>query len=223
MRKLALPGALAVAVALVAGCSGGIRNTTTPRTSTDMLLISTAAERALKSYDTKELAGKRVFIDDTKYESLDKKYVMSALRHLLAKSDVTISAKADPKTEEVADGADLVLQLRNASLGIWDGDFTLGIPSLKIGDEDSDYALPPLYFFRRLSEQGFAKFQLWLMDPATRTFVSRSGDLWGRAFYNQWWLLGAGPFDGSNDIYPDIEFPDWVPGSSDSSSDSEGN
>lgn len=207
------------------GCVGGVRNTTTPRTSTEMLLVSTAAERAIQQYDVEGLSGKRVFIDSSKFDSVDKKYVISALREHLAKANVILASKAAPATKEEPSGADVLLQIRNATLGIWDGDFVLGIPALKIGAEgfgDTTYTLPPLYAFRRLSAQGFAKLQLWLLDPTTRTFLGRSGDLWGHSFYNQWWVLGVGPFDGSNDIYPDFDWGQYVPGSDEDDEDEEG-
>ena len=57
---------------------------------------------------------------------------------------------------------------------------------------------------RRASQQGFAKLQLWVYEPQTKAFVSKSPDLWGHAYYNQWYFFGLGPFDFSNDIFPDL-------------------
>ncbi len=125
-RTLAKAGPVLVLLALSTGCVGGIRSTTTPRTTTDMLLVSTAAERAVQKYEADGLSGKRVFIDDSKFDSVDKKYVVSALRQHLAKANVTLASKADPATEEDPSGAQILLQIRSASVGIWDGEFTLG-------------------------------------------------------------------------------------------------
>ncbi|MGE0706941.1 MAG: DUF6655 family protein [Planctomycetota bacterium] len=187
------------------GCIGSIRDTTTARTATEILLVSTAAERAVKRYDASALNGKAVFIDDKRFESVDKAYVLSALRDHLAGSGVTLVEKGDPITKENQAGADFVLEIRNATLGIWDGDFVLGIPQLPVSAQGfPPVLLPPLYAFRRLSSQGFAKLQFWLYDPATKKFIGRSKDLWGHSFYNQWWWFGVGPFDGSNDIYPEF-------------------
>lgn len=196
---------LALLAVLSTGCIGGIRNTSTPRSANEMLLISTAAERAVAKYDAAPLAGRKVFVDVSKFDSPDKNYVVSSLRHHLAKAKAVLAEKGD------AGATDLVLQVRDGTLGIWDGDFTLGVPGLQISGEgfgDQAFFLPPLYAFRRLSAQGFAKFQLWTWDPATSQFVARSEDLWGHAFYNRWWVLGLGPFDGSNDVFPD-ELPEW--------------
>ena len=126
---------------------------------------------------------------------------------------VVVTAKADPVTEEDASGSELVLEIRSASLGIWDGDFTLGVPPLPFSIQGiPPIMLPGIYLFRRLSQQGFAKLQLWVYDAASKGFVAQSEDLWGHSFYNRWWWFGVGPFDGSNDIEPDLDLVSHVPG-----------
>jgi len=211
VRKLILPFLLASFV--TAGCVGGIRDTTTARTATEILLISTAAERAIAQYDAAALEGKRVFIDEARFDSVDKPYVISALRDHLAGSGVTLVGDKAPISKDKKDGADFVLELRNGALGIWDGDFVLGIPQLPMAAQGSPtIMLPPLYLFRRLSAQGFAKFQFWLYDAANTNFIGRSQDLWGHSYYNQWWWFGVGPFDGSNDIYPEFSVTGTVTG-----------
>lgn len=182
---------------LLSGCVGTIRDTTTPRTATEQLLVSTAAKRAVQEYDASSLSGQRVFIDESHFESVDKAYVVSALRHHLAKAGAILTATPE---------ADSVVEVRNASLGIWDGDFTMGLPPLPIEglSGQAPLTLPPLYLVRRASQQSFAKLQLWVYQPESKAFVSKSPDLWGHAYYNQWYFFGLGPFDWSNDIYPDL-------------------
>ena len=211
MRKLFLP--LLIASFVTVGCVGNVRDTTTARTASEILLISTAAERAIAQYDASLLSGKNVFIDEARFDSVDKPYVISALRDHLAGSGVTLVGAKDPIAKDKPTGADFVLELRNGALGIWDGDFVLGIPQLPLAAQGSPtITTPPLYLFRRLSAQGYAKFQFWLYDAATTAFVGRSKDLWGHSFYNQWWWFGVGPFDGSNDIYPDFSITGAVTG-----------
>ncbi|MBL4850618.1 MAG: hypothetical protein JKY65_34310 [Planctomycetes bacterium] len=211
MRKLILPFLFISFVTV--GCVGGIRDTTTARSASEILLISTAAERAVAKYDASALSGKNVFIDDARFVSVDKEYVMSALRGHLAASGVTLVGERKPISKGNSQGADFVLELRNGTLGIWDGDFVLGIPALPLAAQGSPVVLtPPLYLFRRLSAQGYAKFQFWLYDAATAAFIGRSTDLWGHSFYNKWWWLGIGPFDGSNDIFPEVSITDAVTG-----------
>lgn len=198
MRRIKTLPLTALGLALLAsGCVGEIRETTSPRTSTEMLLVSTAAKRAIAGYDAAPLSGKRVLLDDSHFDSVDKAYVVSALRHHLARAGAIVAAPDGEK--------DLVLEIRNATLGVEDSAFTLGIPALPVESLEGldPVLLPPLYFVRRASQQGWAKLQLWIYDPASKLFVSKSGDLWGHSYYNQWFFLGLGPFDFSEDIYPD--------------------
>ncbi len=199
-----LTSLLLLAVASLSGCIGNIRDTTTVRSAHEILLISTAAQRAVREYDASPLARRRVFVDLRYFDSIDKSYVESSLRQHLADARVVLA--------EQSEGSDLVLEVRSGTLGIWDGDFVLGIPQLPVSYPGAPaILLPPLYVFRRLSHQGYAKFQLWLFEPKTRVYLGRSQDLWGSSYYNQWWFLGIGPFDGSNDIFPDFDLDD-VPG-----------
>lgn len=196
-------GAALVACLLSSGCVGSIRDTTTPRSAQEMLLVSTAAQRAVAGYDAAPLKTRRVFLDLALFDPIDKNYVQSSLRYHLASAGVVIAEKADD--------CDVVMEVRNAALGLWDGDFVLGIPQMPMSAQGSPTVLlPPLYAFRRLSHQGFAKFQLWLYDPKKKAYLGRSQDLWGTAFYNQWWVFGIGPFDGSNDVFPDVDFEELM-------------
>lgn len=196
----------ALLLALAAtGCVGTIRDTNQPRTSTEILLVSTAAERAVTRYDAAPLTGKKVFVDDSMFDSVDKNYVMAALQDHLSGAGAVLAAKPD---------AEMVLEIRNGALGIWDGDFNLGIPAFPFSFQGFPPILTPtLALFRRLSQQGYAKLQLWLYDPKTTALLSQSPDLWGHAYYNQWWWFGVGPFDGTNDVYPDIDLGNYMPGS----------
>lgn len=191
---------LCCSLLLFVGCIGGIRDTTTARTATEILLVSTAAEKAIQQYNVDPtLKGKKVTIDDSRYDSIDKPYVISALRQHLAASGAMI----------VGDGSDYTVEVRNGTLGIYDNDFTIGIPGLPIalgaglGAELPPVVTPALSLFRRDSSQGWCKMQLWIYGTKDNNFVSKSGDLWGSSYYNQWVILFLGPFDGSNDVYPD--------------------
>lgn len=205
----------AVAIAtifLASGCIGSIRETTTPRTSTEQLLISTAAERAIAGFENvdAELKGKRVAIDDTKFESVDKAYAMSALRHYVSEHGGKIVPVAPQKSKnaegkDVEVGPDRILEIRNGALGINDNSWGIGVPAfpLAVPSMPVTSMSPPLYLFFRGKQEGWAKFQFWILDPKQDAYVARSKDLWGHSYYSKWYILGCGPFDFSNDIYPD--------------------
>lgn len=192
---------LLLSFSLLVGCIGNIRSTTTARTPTEILLVSTAAERAVKQYGVDgDLRASKVAIDDSRFDSVDKPYVVSAIRNHLSKNNViVVPADKDPK---------YILELRNGTLGVYNNEFILGLPALPVvmgfaGPEIPPVVTPELAIFRRDSEQGWCKLQLWIYDREANTHVSSSEDLWGSSYYNKWTVLGIGPFDGSNDIYPD--------------------
>lgn len=199
-------------VATGPGCTGNIRETTSPRTATEMLLVSTAAARAVWQYDATPLDGRRVYLDLTNFESIDKGFVSSALRDHLSGSGAILVDEIEAVGGQP--GADVVVEVRNGALGIYDGDFVLGIPQLPITVPGLTTALvtPALYIFRRDTAQGWAKFNIWAYDPRTRRYLGRSRELWGQAYYNQWFWFGIGPFDGSNDIFPEWSYEQLLEG-----------
>ena len=213
-------GTLKIGIALTAlivgsGCTGQIRETTTPRTATEQLLVSTSSERAMKKFEPKLaiLRGKRVAIDDTKFESVQKAYVVSALKNLLSKNEIKVVPVAKKKYrvaggKEVELGPNFVIEVRSAALGIKDSSFGLGVPPLPIPIPQTSLTTvaPGLYLFNRDKQEGWAKFQFWIYEPVTDTYIDQSGDLWGKAYYTQWTFFGVGPFDFSEDIYPDESF-----------------
>ncbi|MFC1706046.1 DUF6655 family protein [Planctomycetota bacterium] len=202
--RIAALAAAILTLAIVNGCVGEIRETTTPRTSTEQLLLTTAAERAIGKFEDAEklLRGKSVAIDDSRFEALEKGYVVSALRHYVSERGALLvpypggDGKAAP---------DLVLEIRSGALGINDTSWGIGIPALPLPVPQTTLTTtsPPAYLFFRGKQEGWAKLQLWLYNPVTHGLVARSGDLWGHSYYSTWWILFLGPFDFSNDIYPE--------------------
>ncbi|MBX3472603.1 MAG: hypothetical protein KF878_37605 [Planctomycetes bacterium] len=161
---------LAVALALtLAGCIGGIRHSTTARTSTEMLLMSLAAERAVRQWDPRPLAGRRVFIDDTYLDSIDKPYVLSALRGQTARSGVLLVDREE---------AELVLEVRCGSHALWEGSWLIGPPPLPLAFGGPTVLSPDLSFGLE-AEQGWAKLELFVYDAVTKEVVATSGTLWG--------------------------------------------
>jgi hypothetical protein len=206
---------MTITTLLFVGCTGGIRETTTPRTATEQLLISTSAERAMAKFQEKivKLKGKRIAIDDSKLESLHKSYVVSSLKNLLSRNEIKVVPVAKKKYRVkggkfVELGPQYIIEIRSAALGIKDTDFGLGIPPLPIPIPQTSLTsiAPGLFLFNRDKQEGWAKFQFWIYEPVTDVYIDQSGDLWGKAYYTQWTFFGIGPFDFSEDIYPEESF-----------------
>jgi len=191
---------LACLAILISGCT--VRETSTPRTATEVLLVSTAAERAIQSYDAGPLAGRRVAIDASRYEGIDKSYVVSALRTQVVRGGGRL-VKDLRATRPKAPPPEVVIELRSGTLGIWDGDFTIGVPPMEIRSvvEGRPVTSPPLYLINRGSQQGYCKVQLFSYELETHAVLQREHELWGRSYYNDWWVLGFGPFLGDQDIF----------------------
>lgn len=210
MEKARLPIILA-ALLLALSCGCTVRKSHTARTSTEQFLLSRAAERALLNFkDCKRHVYKqRVFIDDQYFESVDKPYVMSALRHMVTANGGFVVPK-DPKEYKLRGGKSIklgptrILEIRSAALGLKDNNFGFGLPTLPLPIPQSNLStvLPSMWFINRRRQQGWAKFQLWIRQAKDRTFLAQSGDLWGHSYYHQWWFLFFGPYDFSYDNYP---------------------
>ncbi len=160
---------LLVALALGA-CTGQIRDTTTARSATETLLLSTAAERAVARLDTTTFTGRRVLLETSFLACVDREYVVSCLRAHLGRSGVALV--------DGPDAADAILEVRCATLGCWEGSYTIGIPSLPIGFGGIMSVTPPINTGFD-SIQGWAKLEAFAWEPRTRRLLWSSGPLWG--------------------------------------------
>ncbi len=203
IRQPLLALALVLVIVGATGCTGAVRETTTARTSTEMLLLSTATERALSQFDPTRLKDKVVQIDDSHFDSVDKNYVLSALRNYIAEN----GARLQVKGAEGAPAPDYVLEIRSASLGIYDSTFGIGVPQLPLPIPQTNIvsASPPLHLLHRAKQEGWAKFQIWIRHPVFGTYIGKSKDLWGHSYQSVWFIFGIGPITCSNDIYPEDE------------------
>lgn len=208
LRKISILAGLCLAVS-VFGCS--VRETHTPRTSTEQFLLSRAAQRAVSSFKegTAIVRNKRVYVDSSLFESYDKEYVIGAIRHQLVESGAFLVPK-DPQEYEIKGkkvklGPEYVVEVRAAALGNRENNFGFGTPHLPVPIPQTPVTThtKPLYVINRRKQEGWAKFQLWIYNAETDEYVAQSKDLWGKAYYSQWWFFLLGPFDFSNDIYPD--------------------
>jgi hypothetical protein len=167
----------------LAGCLGSIRDSTTPRTATEQLLCSTAAQRAVSHVDSAVFAGKKVFVDVAPLVvQVEKGYIVDAFEQLVAEA----GGKLAPR-----DKADLVVEVRAAALGCWDGKWLIWIPvPYAAGMPTPD---PWLIEIGYALKEGWCRVDAFCYDPATGFYVCGWRSSWGRAY--------VGIFD---DIYPEI-------------------
>lgn len=177
------PLALVIAATLT-GCFGDIRETTTARTAQEQLLCSTAAFRAVSHVDSSRFAGRHVFVDAGRLASLERGFIVSAFDQLVS--------EAGGHLVPATDKADLVVEVRSAALGCYDGKWVLYAPL-----EYLPYPVPPpsgapkLITIGYSLQEGWARLDAFAYDPRTGNHVCGWRDAWGRAY--------VGFFD---DIYP---------------------
>ena len=180
MRSLAL----LVLVALT-GCIGSIRPTTTARTAQEQLLCTTAAQRAVSHVDSAVFAKRKVFIDVERLQvQVDRGYVLDAFSNLVYAAGGHIAPTRDK--------ADLVVEVRAAALGCFDGKWLIFIPIFPLPVKQASDA-PSLLEIGYALQEGWCKIDAWCFDPRTDEYVCGWRDAWGRAY--------VGLFD---DIYPEF-------------------
>jgi len=184
--------ALAIVLLLLptlAGCMGTIRSTTTPRSATETLLISNAAQRAVADFDLSAVKGKRVYLDARFLRSVDQGYVESALWQGLAQAGGVLS--------EGREQAEVVVEIGCAALGTWEGDFELGFPELPVQAQPDLAVLSPELTLGYSPRQGWAKLQLFGYDAATGAVCVAPQTVWGAS-------SGRSPYDLFGDVYPKL-------------------
>lgn len=157
----------ALVLLLLAGCSTA-RETTTARTATEELLVSSAAERAAKALVPGLPTRGSVFIDTTNFEALDGKYAISAVQDALLRHGCSLAPKRD--------GADIVVLLSSGTLAINESESLVGIPALTLPIPlTGAVTTPKVAFFDAERKQGVAKFLATAIDARTGKLILSSG------------------------------------------------
>jgi hypothetical protein len=185
--------ALVLLVALV-GCIGSIRESTTARTAQEELLCSTAAERAVGALDSRVFAGHRVWIDADRIEvQVERGYVLDAFEQRVA--------EAGGRLARTRDAADLVVEVRAAALGTYEGNWNIFIPTFYANAIAPTADAPPLLQIGYSLQEGWCRLDAFCIDTGTGKFVTGWRAAWGRAY--------VGFFD---DIYPEQSIAQTVKG-----------
>ena len=178
-----MAGIGAAALLLGAGCTQtGLTKPT--RSATEQLLISTAADRALEQADFSIVNGKRVFVDQSYFNALDKEYVVGAIRDLISKNGGMLSGKTNE--------ADIVIEPRAGALSIDASSTVLGIPGSTAAPIPLAGAiqLPEIALYKSEKQYSIAKIALLAYERESGKHVASSGPLVGRANIKYYKFLG---------------------------------
>jgi len=148
---------------LLAACST-TRVTLPPRSATEQMLISEAAEAAAIAIHLQLPANTRAFLDTTNFEGVDAKYAVSAIRQSLLQQG---AAFVDTKAE-----CDVVVEVRAGALSIDSITQTIGIPKINLREINIPIDTPGLHIATRSKTVGIAKFSLFAYDHKTGRLIA---------------------------------------------------
>ena len=179
--------AMVIALTLFsAGCASSLV-TNPPRSATEQLLLSSAADRAMASVDLDIFAGRTTFLDLTYFDSYDSKYAEGEIRDALFRAGALL---VNSETN-----ADIIIEARSGALAIDNDTILFGIPNMSVPIPLSvPIEIPEIALYKTQTQHSYAKFALLAYANKSRAHIYSSG-----------------PLDGtSNHDYHKILFISWV-------------
>lgn len=127
--------------------------TSPPRSVTEQLLLSTAADRALTNADFQIFADKKIYLDATYFDSYDSKYAIGSIRDALSRAGALLV--------EAATNSDVIIQARSGGLSIDGSDSLIGVPNLILPIPFSGpLPIPELALYKTQKQHYIAKIAL---------------------------------------------------------------
>jgi hypothetical protein len=177
-------------IGLMVGC-GTTRMSDTPRTATEMLLVSQAADNAIAQVDFSPLTGKTVFLDSngiSDKELVDKGYLVSLVRQQLLGFGALI--------QDTKDRAEYVVDLRVGGLSTDRHSMLVGTPAVQLPTvlPGLPTNIPEIAFLKKNDQRGVAKVGIFAYNRITGRALWQSGNIQAESRAKDTWFLGAGPF-----------------------------
>ena len=155
-------------LALIAGSLSACTTATEsnpPRTATEQLLISKAAERAAEQLSLNVPATSLAYVDNSNFEGTDSKYAIASIRaHLLKKG---IHLTDDRKA------ADVIIETRSGALSIDKNNSLIGTPefSVPIPLASAPLTVPQVALYANEEQKAIAKFAAVAYDARTGALI----------------------------------------------------
>ena len=176
-----MPVVAALLVAVLSGCTTA-RDTLPPRSATEQLLISNAADRAAAQLTVGLKPGVKVFPDSSGFEGYDSKYAIGAITEqvLLRGGRLLPDRKS----------ADVVVAIRAGALSVDQNDTLVGIPSMNLPIPlAGTLTTPEFALFAKHQYRGVAKFAATAYDAETGKIIAASGPSFGFSHRTHWVVL----------------------------------
>jgi hypothetical protein len=193
MEGIAGRAIVAATALLLAACSTA-RETEPPRTATEQLLISAAADRAADQMIARFPPGTKVFVDAQYFDGIDAKYTIGAIRDRLARAGAHLVT--DRGT------ADLVVELRSGAQSIDQNSMLVGIPSFDVPIPLAGaFKFPEISLFKKAQQTGTAKIAMTGYEQKTGLYRFTVGPDYGYSHLTNWTVFLFISWT-TNDLHP---------------------
>lgn len=167
-------------IILFAGCMGTPRITDPERTAIEQLLLSTASDhaiKAIKEVDFGMLAGKKVFLDSSRFEAVDKGYAIGLFSIMLGKHGAMI-------VEDKKD-AQIIASITSGTLSIDRIDKFFGLPSFEVPIPlTGQIKTPEIALYKKIVQKGIAKFAINVYEKEMGKQLLVIGPISGSTYCN---------------------------------------
>lgn len=150
---------------------------------------------AVRPFSFEVLRGRKIYVDDSFFAGAQKEFVLGELRAKLLLSGVQIS----PKRED----CEIVLEVRSGGVGIDRYESLIGIPAIGASAGGAATATgaspvpsivtPEIALSKEIRQIGYASVAYVAYWADTGEVVDSYGPSEGKAYRDDWWLLGFGP------------------------------
>lgn len=159
-------------------------NMTNPkRSATEQLLLSTAADRAVKSVDLGTFDGKLVYVSTNYFQSYDSANALGVIRDALSTAGARLAISIS--------NCDYIVEPRSGADSIDYASTLIGIPSTEPAVPLSGaVVLPEIALYKSQYQFSTAKFALLAYARVTGEHYFSSGPMIGRSYNKYYELLG---------------------------------
>lgn len=183
---------------VLAGCTSR-RETDPGRSAAEMLLFSTAADRAADKLTFNLQPGARVFVDASYVDGTDSKYVVSSIRD-------RVMRRGGNLTDDKAT-ADLIIEPRIGALSVDRDRALFGTPALPV--PLAGIEIPEVALFKRVYQQGVVKLAATTYDPKTGRMVQSHEPVYAFSNRRDWTVLIFISWT-TTDLMPEEEKREWI-------------
>ncbi len=184
--------ATTLALGLLAGC-GTVKQSGTPRTGTEQILLTNAWDDALRKIDFRPLTGVPVFLDPQYIAAVDQGWVVSSLRQAMLAQGVLLRQKPEQ--------AQWIVEARVGAYGTDSYNWMIGIPQITVPPTFTGVptgTVPEIPFAKKTDQMAVSKLALFAYDRASGQLVWKSGTQLATANAKDVYLGGFGPIQSGS-------------------------